>query len=129
MYLHIYNVLPLSLYQIMNCVTFIPLLHNDIIGYDIYYSFVLGHILNTLGTVLQCAAHTPPLLPMATALLDFCWTLKHHSDTYVSAWTSHITLSMCALVCCNCYVTVVSGEVCCTACVVCYQPHHCSILN
>lgn len=49
----------------------------DLLGQD---SLVLGNLLYTLGTVMYAATNIPLAAAMATALLDFLWTLRYHPN-------------------------------------------------
>ena len=57
-----------------------PVATLDLLGQD---SLLLGSLLHTLGTIMYCATHTPLAPAMATALLDFLWALRYHSEGYV----------------------------------------------
>jgi telomere length regulation protein len=52
----------------------------DLLGKD---SLLLGQLLNTLGTVVHLAVHSPLVPVMASTLVEFCWLFKYHTEISV----------------------------------------------
>ncbi|XP_067127337.1 telomere length regulation protein TEL2 homolog isoform X1 [Centruroides vittatus] len=46
-------------------------------------SFLLGHLIYTLGIVMNCAINTPIAFQMGKCFLEFIWVLKYHGDRFV----------------------------------------------
>uniref|UniRef100_A0A8B9UQZ7 Telomere length regulation protein TEL2 homolog n=1 Tax=Anas zonorhyncha TaxID=75864 RepID=A0A8B9UQZ7_9AVES len=67
---------------------FFPLLQNfdrplstfDLLGED---HFVLGRLVHTLAVLLYLAVNTMAVTAMGKALMEFVWTLRFHTDSYV----------------------------------------------
>lgn len=72
-------VAPLFFFPLMSCFDR-PVNTLDLLGQDV---LVLGELLHTLGTVIHCASHAPIQPAMATALIDFVWGFRYHSNGYV----------------------------------------------
>ncbi|XP_010146306.1 PREDICTED: telomere length regulation protein TEL2 homolog, partial [Eurypyga helias] len=57
-----------------------PLTTFDLLGED---HFVLGRLVHTLAVLMYLAVNTVGVAAMGKALLEFIWTLRFHTDTYV----------------------------------------------
>lgn len=52
----------------------------NLLGED---SFLLGHLIYTLGIVMSCAINIPIAFQMGKYFLEFIWVLKFHADMFV----------------------------------------------
>ncbi|XP_075574309.1 telomere length regulation protein TEL2 homolog isoform X1 [Pelecanus crispus] len=57
-----------------------PLTTFDLLGED---HFVLGRLVHTLAILMYLAINTMAVTAMGKALLEFVWTLRFHTDSYV----------------------------------------------
>ncbi|NXG48815.1 TELO2 protein, partial [Psilopogon haemacephalus] len=57
-----------------------PLTTFDLLGED---HFVLGRLVHTLAVLMYLAVNTLAVTAMGKALLEFVWTLRFHTDSYV----------------------------------------------
>ncbi|NWW83754.1 TELO2 protein, partial [Rhynochetos jubatus] len=57
-----------------------PLTTFDLLGED---HFVLGRLVHTLAVLMYLAVNTVGVAAMGKALLEFVWTLRFHTDSYV----------------------------------------------
>ncbi|NXU47843.1 TELO2 protein, partial [Turnix velox] len=57
-----------------------PLTTFDLLGED---HFVLGRLVHTLAVLMYLAVNTVVVTTMGKALLEFVWTLRFHTDSYV----------------------------------------------